>query len=144
MTNVDKIYDWTAISLPLVKHTQKISTCHDYPIHALVGCLEPVTLCRYHNMVNWRHHFPSEWCTCYTRFERIKNAFFRNLYEVLHFLLQISMFCALSQNYYHLFWKVICASYRKLSKELKNSIKILARQAVLELLIQTTFWLFDS
>ena len=35
------------------------------------------------------------------------------------------------------------ASYSKLSKELKNSFKILIGQAVLELLIQTTFWLFD-
>ena len=35
------------------------------------------------------------------------------------------------------------ASYSKLSKELKNSITIKVGQAVLELLIQTSFWLFD-
>ena len=35
------------------------------------------------------------------------------------------------------FWKIIYASYGKLSKELKNSIKIEVGQAVLELLIQT-------
>ena len=34
------------------------------------------------------------------------------------------MFCALSQNYRHLFWKMIYASYSKLSKEFKNSLKI--------------------
>ena len=34
-------------------------------------------------------------------------------------------------------------SYSKLSKELKNSIKILVDQAVLELVIKTIFWLFD-
>ena len=34
------------------------------------------------------------------------------------------------------FWKIIYASYSKLSKELKNSIKIKVGQAVLELLIQ--------
>ena len=35
------------------------------------------------------------------------------------------------------------ASYSKLFKELKNSIKIYISQAVLELLIKTIFWLFD-
>ena len=49
---------------------------------------------------------------------------------------KISMFCALSQNYQHLFEKIMYASYSKLSKELKNSIKIMVGQAVLELLIQ--------
>ena len=39
------------------------------------------------------------------------------------------MFCALSQNYLHLFEKKIYASYSKLSKELKNSIKIKIGQA---------------
>ena len=34
-------------------------------------------------------------------------------------------------------------SYSKLSKELKNSIKIQVGQAVLKLLIQTAFWMFD-
>ena len=34
------------------------------------------------------------------------------------------------------FWKIIYASYSKLSKELKNSIKIKVDQAVPELLIQ--------
>ena len=34
------------------------------------------------------------------------------------------------------FWKIIYASYSKLSKELKNSIKMKVGQAVLELLIQ--------
>ena len=47
---------------------------------------------------------------------------------------KISMFCALSQNYQHLFEKKIYASYSKLSKEIKNSIKIKVGQAVLELL----------
>ena len=46
------------------------------------------------------------------------------------------MFCALSQNYQHLFCKIIYAFNSKLSKELKNSIKIKVGQAVLELLIQ--------
>ena len=57
---------------------------------------------------------------------------------------QNSMFCPVSQNYQHLFWKIIYASYSKLSKELKNSIKIKVDQAVLELLTQTTFLLFWS
>ena len=35
-----------------------------------------------------------------------------------------------------LFWKIIYASYSKLSKELINSIKIKVGQAILELLIQ--------
>ena len=52
------------------------------------------------------------------------------------------MFCALSQTYQHLFEKIIHASYGKLSKELKNSIKITEGQAVLELLIQNQH--FDS
>ena len=34
------------------------------------------------------------------------------------------------------FWKIIYASYSKLSKKLKNSIKIKVRQVVLELSIQ--------
>ena len=34
------------------------------------------------------------------------------------------------------FWKITYTSYRKLSKELKNNIKIKVGQAVLELLIQ--------
>ena len=33
------------------------------------------------------------------------------------------------------FWKIIYASYSKLYKELKNSIKIKVRQAILDLLI---------
>ena len=37
------------------------------------------------------------------------------------------------------FWKIIYTSYSKLSKELKNSIKIQVGRTVLELLIQTTF-----
>ena len=41
------------------------------------------------------------------------------------------------------FWKIIYASYGKLSKELKNSIKIKVGQAVLELLIQKHFDCFD-
>ena len=51
---------------------------------------------------------------------------------------KISMFCALSQNYQHLFLKkkYKYASYSKLSKELKNSIKIKVGQTVLELLLQ--------
>ena len=35
------------------------------------------------------------------------------------------------------------ASYSKLSKELKYNIKINIDQVVLDLLIQTTFWMFD-
>ena len=51
---------------------------------------------------------------------------------------KISMFFALPQSYQHLFEKkIIYASYSKLSKELKNSIKIKVRQAGFELLIQT-------
>ena len=46
------------------------------------------------------------------------------------------MFCALSQKLSTSFWKIIYASYSKLSKELKNIIKIKVGQAVLELLIQ--------
>ena len=42
------------------------------------------------------------------------------------------------------FWKVIYAPYSKLSEKLRNSTKILVGQAVLESLIQTTFWLFWS
>ena len=42
----------------------------------------------------------------------------------------------------NIFFKVINASYSKLSKELKNSIKIKAGQAVLELYPNQTFWLF--
>ena len=49
---------------------------------------------------------------------------------------KISMFCALSQNYQHLFEKIIYTSHSKLSKELKNSIKIKVGQEVPELLIQ--------
>ena len=42
------------------------------------------------------------------------------------------------------FWKMIYSSYSKLSKELKNSIKIKAAQAVLELLIRNQhFYCFD-
>ena len=42
------------------------------------------------------------------------------------------------------FWKIVYASYRKLSKVLKNGIKIKAGQAVLELLIQNQhFECFD-
>ena len=37
---------------------------------------------------------------------------------------KISMFCALSQNYQYLFLKNNVSSHSKLSKELKNSIKI--------------------
>ena len=44
---------------------------------------------------------------------------------------KISMFWALSQNYQHLFWKIIYASYTKLSKEPKNSIKIKVGQGIL-------------
>ena len=59
-------------------------------------------------------------------------------------LTKISMFCTLSQNYQHLFGKMIYTSYCKLSKKLKNSIKIQIGQLVLDLLIQTPFWLFWS
>ena len=49
---------------------------------------------------------------------------------------KISMFCALILRLPLSFWKMIHASYSKLSKELKNSTKIKVGQAVLELLIQ--------
>ena len=62
----------------------------------------------------------------------------------LHPLPKIFMFCALFQNYQPFFEKIIYAPYSKLSKELKNSIKIVPGQAVLELLIKTIFWLFDQ
>ena len=59
---------------------------------------------------------------------------------VLHLVPQkapkISMFCALPQNYQHLFEKIIYASNSKFSNELKNSIKIKVGQVVFELLIQ--------
>ena len=42
------------------------------------------------------------------------------------------------------FWKLLYGSNNKLSKKLRNSIKIWTGQAVLELLIQTSFWLFWS
>ena len=47
------------------------------------------------------------------------------------------MFCALFQNYLHLFEKMISVyeSYSKLSKELKSSIKIKVGQSVLELIV---------
>ena len=46
---------------------------------------------------------------------------------------RISMFCALSQNYQHLFekWYMHLVSYSKFSKELKNTIKIKVGQAFL-------------
>ena len=47
---------------------------------------------------------------------------------VLHPLLKISMFCALSQNYQHLCEKYY-VFYNKLSKELKNGIEIIVGQA---------------
>ena len=46
------------------------------------------------------------------------------------------VFCSVS-NLSTYFWKIIYASYRKLSKELKNSIKIKVGQAILELWIKT-------
>ena len=53
---------------------------------------------------------------------------------------KISMFCALPQNHQHLLEKKrIYAPCSKFSKELKNRIKIKVDQAILELLIQTTF-----
>ena len=43
------------------------------------------------------------------------------------------------------FWKIIHASYSiNCPKNTKNSIKIYLGQAVLELLIQTSFWLFSD
>ena len=48
------------------------------------------------------------------------------------------MFCALNQNHQHLF-EQLYVSYRKLSKELKNSIKFEVGQAVLEFLFKTKF-----
>ena len=63
---------------------------------------------------------------------------------VLHLLPKISMFCALSQNYQHLFEiKKKYASYSELYKEVKNSIKSNVGQVVLELLIQQHFDGFD-
>ena len=49
---------------------------------------------------------------------------------VLHFLTQISMYCALSQNCQQLFWKIVYGPYSKFSKELKNGIEILGGQVV--------------
>ena len=33
---------------------------HDHPINGLMGLLRPVTSCRYHKMVEWRHNSNSE------------------------------------------------------------------------------------
>ena len=48
--------------------------------------------------------------------------------EVLDFHLgannHVCMFCVLSQNYQHLFWKIIHAFYSKLSKELKIALDL--------------------
>ena len=56
----------------------------------------------------------------------------------------IRMFCARTSKLSTSFQKIIYASHSKFSKELKNSIKIKVGQAVLKLLIPTTFWLFWS
>ena len=48
------------------------------------------------------------------------------------------MFCALISKLPVSFWKIIYASYSKLSKELKNSNEIFVDQGVLELLIFST------
>ena len=42
----------------MVYHTQKMSTIFQFMLYWT--CLEPVTSCRYHNMVEWRHHFCSD------------------------------------------------------------------------------------
>ena len=74
---------------------------------------------------------------------RTEHSFFKLLRGYCTSYPKISMFCAVSQNYQHLFEKIgLYASYSKLSKELKNTIKIKVGQVVLGLLIQTTFWLF--
>ena len=53
---------------------------------------------------------------------------------------RLSMFCELSQNYQHFFWKIIQASWSKLSEKLSW----LVDQEVLELLIKTIFCKFWS
>ena len=54
--------------------------------------------------------------------------------RVLHLLPKISMFCALYFKIINNFlWKIDNASYKKLSKELKNGIGILVGQAVIKL-----------
>ena len=57
------------------------------------------------------------------------------------------MFCAVSQNYQHLFEKQIKkikhASHGKLSKKLKYSIKILVGLAIVEFLTTNYFDCFD-
>ena len=58
---------------------------------------------------------------------------------------QISMFCALSQNYQHFFGgKILYASYSILSKELKNGIEILVGQVFFKLWIKTVKMMFGS
>ena len=53
------------------------------------------------------------------------------------------MFCALSQNYQYFFWKIIWASWSKLSQKLKNGIKTYIGQAFLEFLIKTHCFRFS-
>ena len=56
---------------------------------------------------------------------------------------KINMFCALYQNFQHLLkTNNLYVSYSKLSKELKDSIRIEVGQAVHELLIKAKFELF--
>ena len=54
------------------------------------------------------------------------------------------MFCALLISKLSTpFWNILYTYYSKLSKELKNNIKIQADQVVLELLIKIIFDCFD-
>ena len=62
---------------------------------------------------------------------------------------KLSMFCAHFQNYQHCFWKVIYASWSKLSKKVKTGIKISAGHTVLELsllikMCKILFWLITQ
>ena len=54
----------------------------------------------------------------------------------MHLKPKLSMFCALSQKYQDYFEKIKWESWRKLSEKLKNGIKILIGQVVLELLVE--------
>ena len=70
-----------------------------------------------------------------------------HLRGVLHFLLpkapKLACFVLYLKIINPFFWKIRYASYSKMSKELKNSLKIKVGQAVLELLIKQHFVCFD-
>ena len=52
----------SAISVPFVKYTQKISMIIRFMVDWV--CLETVTSCHYHNMVKWCHHCTSKCLQC--------------------------------------------------------------------------------